>query len=177
MIITGDYGTIFECEEGAQGPMPVLVTTKEGGLEVPTTDLAMFYLGICERFNEEPVKVNSRASKYIKLAVEAGCEHLRTEKERLQTVIDNRAEDREVLAKYKKLHAEIASLKAEKGMADMGFVPAGAVKEIERLQTVNERLNDGINMALLELDHILAEKTPTEKRIEKILREQKKGGE
>ena len=50
-------------------------------------------------------------------------------------------------------------------------------QEYRDLQAENKGLTECIEMALLELSHVLAEKTPTEKRIEKILREQKKGNE
>ena len=40
----------------------------------------------------------------------------------------------------KLLQAEIDSLKAEKGMADMGFVSEGAAKKFERLEAENDKL-------------------------------------
>ncbi len=79
MIIRGDYGTIFECEEMASGGDLVLVTTEFGSLEVPATDLAMFYLGYMENLNEKPVLITDKASRYIKAAIVAATEHLEIE--------------------------------------------------------------------------------------------------
>lgn len=79
MIIKGDYGTIFECAEMAGGADAVLVTTELGSLEVPATDLAMFYIGYWENYNARPVQVNEKASKYVKAAITAAIEHLQSQ--------------------------------------------------------------------------------------------------
>ena len=84
MIIKGDYGTIFELEEYSHSEMPVLVTTDGGSLEIPTTDLAMFYIEYTEHHNQKPIEVNEKASKYVKLAVAAGIEHEKEKNIRLQ---------------------------------------------------------------------------------------------
>ncbi len=88
MIIKGDYGTIFELEEYSHSEMPVLVTTDGGSLEIPTTDLAMFYIEYTEHHNQKPIEVNEKASKYVKLAVAAGIEHEKEKNIQLQSQLD-----------------------------------------------------------------------------------------
>ena len=77
MIIKGDYGTIFECDDFSQANEPVQVTTTAGSFDVPTSDLAVYYLERCRIMNEKPVDITATAKKYLHLAIEASVEHLK----------------------------------------------------------------------------------------------------
>lgn len=75
MIIKGDYGTIFECDEYSQSSMPVIITTEAGNITLPISDIFIFCLDYKKHHNEKPLQVSSKASIYVKKAIEAATEH------------------------------------------------------------------------------------------------------
>ncbi len=82
MIVLGDYGTRFECDDFAGGNEPTTITTEYGSFEVPTTDLAMFYLGYCKFHDQKPVNIFGKADEYINKAVQLRVEKLLRESNR-----------------------------------------------------------------------------------------------
>ena len=73
-VIVGPYGAIFEFANFHGSGEPVLVTTKDGSLEIATSDLATFYVEFGERLHSGSLEITSEASKYIKLAIQAAVE-------------------------------------------------------------------------------------------------------
>jgi hypothetical protein len=73
-IIIGPYGTIFEFTSFRGSDELIRVSTKDGCFELATSDLATFYVEFNERLHGGPLIINSEASKYIKLAIQAAVE-------------------------------------------------------------------------------------------------------
>lgn len=67
-------------------------------------------------------------------------------KQQLKPITENPDVQR-LISQVVRLEAENDSLKAEKGMADMGFVSEGASKKIKQLKVENEKLKDILDKA------------------------------